>query len=192
MCIDDRRGPLLDVPQPIAELPGGEGYRAVSVAVDWDVQPRAVAQVGMDADVYQALGESTVAAAGVDPTGGDVAQVVRADLDADGLEEVLVTFEKITDPFGAAGDFVVIVVRHPEPDGAVTDQILFEYYPTDVSETDAMPTGGRAALMAVGDFNGDRVMEVVIRSRFWDTRLAELYVVDDDRLVSVAVSGCSL
>ncbi len=190
VCIDDRQGPLLDAGGSNQEFTGDGSYRAVGLAADWDVQPRGLRRSGFDSADYQRIGEAIVTAAGVDPAGGDVTDVVRADLDGDGVEEVFVTFEKITDGGGVPGDFVVIYARYPTATGAVTDEVLFEYYP---DEWTSRPTIGRAGVLAVADFNGDAIMEVALWSKFWDTSLAELFVYDGaTSLTSVAVSGCSL
>lgn len=194
VCFDDRIGPLLDVGVPIPDLGVSEdftgfsgSYTAASAAGDWNIEPRPVLQVGLAATVYQTVGESIVSGDGLDPTGGDVVQVVRADLDGNGVEEVLVTFQKITNEFGALGDFSVIYVRYPAADGSVVDKVLWRYYPDEPVDH---PTPGGAALLAVADFNGDAIMEVVVRSAFWETALAELYVMIGGELTSVAVTGC--
>ncbi|NND76490.1 MAG: hypothetical protein HKN44_15950 [Ilumatobacter sp.] len=188
VCIDDRRGPVIDG-TPL-ELPGDGSYHAIGLAADWNVQPRGIRRSGIHSADYQRIGESIVSAAGVDPAGGDVVEVLRSDLDGDGVEEVFVTFEKITDGGGAPGDFVVIYARYPTAGGRVVDQALFEYYPQAWT---SRPSIGRAGVLAIADLNGDGILEVVLWSKFWDTSLAEVFVYDGaTSLTSVSVSGCSL
>lgn len=187
-CVDERTGPILDIGSAVGALAVDSGYNVAAAAADWPLQPRPVEQIGLDAEVYQTVGEGIVSAAGVDPVGGDVVQVVRADLDGNGVEEVLVTFEKVTEGFGTAGDFSVVYVRYPSADGSVVDEVIFEYYP----EGTDFPSLGSASLLAVADFNGDAVMELVTTSRFWESHIVEFYEFRDGRLASVADSGCSL
>ena len=190
VCVDDRMGPTLALPVVVDEIPASSGYDVVAAAMDWDIVPRPITQVGLDAPEYQAVGESLTAAAGVDGSGGDVVQAIRADLDGDGTEEVLVTFEKITEGgFGTPGDFSIVFARYPTTAGDVVDSVIFEYYPQDSTD---FPTIGDAGVIAIGDFNGDAVMEVVLRSAFWETGLADLYSFTEGELVGVTTAGCGL
>lgn len=190
VCVDDRMGPTLDLPAAVGEIPASMGYDSVAVATDWDIQPRAVDQVGLDVVEYQAIGESIAAAAGVDGSGGDVVQAVRADLDGNGVEEVLVTFEKVTDGgFGTPGDFSIVFARYPTSAGDVVDDVLFEHYPQPATD---FPTMGSAGVIAVADLNGDAVMEVVLRSAFWESAVVELYSLTGGSLEVIAGTGCGL
>jgi hypothetical protein len=110
--------------------------------------------------------------AGVDGSGGDVVQAVRADLDGNGVEEVLVTFEKITEGgFGTPGDFSIVFARYPASAGDVVVDVLFEHYPEPATD---FATMGSAGVIAVADLNGDAVVEVVLRSAFWESSVVEL------------------
>ncbi len=190
VCVDDRTGPTLDLPAAVGEISAGMGYDVVATATDWDIQPRPVSQVGVDAVDYQTIGESFAAAGGVDGSVGDVVQVIRADLDGDGIDEVLVTFEKITvEGFGTVGDFSIVYLRHPNAAGDVVDSVVFEHYPAEPTD---FPTMGEAGVIAVADLNGDAVMEVVLRSSYWETGLAELFSFTGGNLVEAAAAGCGL
>jgi hypothetical protein len=189
VCVDDRMGPTIVLPAVVGDIPASSGYNAVAVATDWNVQPRDVDQVGLDVAEYQTIGESIAAAAGVDGSSGDVVQAVRADLDGDGVEEVLVTFQKITEGFGTPGDFSIVFARYPTAAGDVVDDVLFEYYPEPSTD---FPTLGSAGLLAVADLNGDAVMEVVLRSTFWESASVELFSFTGGALQSVAGTGCGV
>jgi hypothetical protein len=190
VCVDDRMGPTLDLPVTVGEIAASMGYNSVAVATDWDIQPRAVQQVGLDVVEYQAIGESITAAAGIDGSGGDVVQAIRADLDGNSVEEVLVTFEKITEGgFGTPGDFSIVFARYPAAAGGVVDDVLFEHYPGPATD---FPTMGSGGVIAVADLNGDAVMEVVLRGSFWESSIVEMYSFTGGSLVSVATTGCGL
>ena len=116
--------------------------------------------------------------------------MVRADLDGDGIEEVLVTYQYLTDDqFGAANDFSLIYARYPAPDGSVTDQVIDEYVLADPTE---FPTIGRLSIAAVADLNGDGVMEVATRSSFWESAAIAVWSFDGDGLTPVAAGGCGV
>jgi hypothetical protein len=188
-CVDDETGPLIPDAPVIPDTPVSLNYDAVAVTADWPLQPRDVRQVGLENPEYASIGagffEGTPTAAE-----GAVAQAVRVDLDGDGIEEVLVTYERITEPnFGAANDFTGVYVRYPSADGSVVDELLAGYVMEDPVD---FPTVGRYTLAAVADLNGDGVMEVMIRERFWESGAMSVYALDDGRLVRVGGGGCGV
>lgn len=187
-CAGDEQGYTLVYP-PGVEVPDSD---FISVTADWDVQPRPVAQTGLDNPEYQTVGESLVdPAAGVDPATGEVTQIVRADLDGNGADEVLFRFAHQTDDggFGAAGDFTLIIARFPQPDATVVDSVLWSFYEQDPVD---FPNPGDADLVAVADLNGDGVMEVVVGSRYWEAVLADVYVFDGTALTALSGGGCGV
>jgi hypothetical protein len=190
-CVDERlhTGLLPEVSLP--ESPLADGYQAVAVTGDWPLQPRPVAAVGIDAPVYQAVGESLLAGRpDIDPTNGEVVQVLRVDLDGDGTEEVLVSFRYLSAPdFGAVGDFSIVYARFVRLDGSVDDQIVWEHL---VPDSPTFPAVGRASVAAVADLNGDGVMEVAIRSVFWEYVGILIYEMNWAGLVGVMGGGCGV
>lgn len=188
-CVDDRTGPTIDLGVLVSTTPVSYGYSVVAVAADWPLQPRPVVEAGVDAEIYQEVGESLANDPKVDPSTGDVVQVVRADLDGDGVEEVLVAFERITNDFGTAGDFSIVYVRFPEPGGTVADEVLFEYYPDEPVD---FPLPGQSSVLGVADLNGDGVMEVILREVFWEYAGAVVYSLEDGALTAVMSGGCGV
>ena len=191
-CVDSP-GPtsiVLDVALP--EASEWYGYRALGVTADWDVQPRPVRVVGLDVPEYQQVGESLVPAGPeLDPTLGDVAQVVRADLDGDGIEEVLFAFEFAATDTGLAtpGDFSILVARYPEADGTVVDDVLFQHV---VESPVEYPSLDRGRVFAIADVNGDGVMEVAIGVAHWEGASASVYEFRDAALHQVMGAGCGV
>jgi hypothetical protein len=192
VCVDDRVGPYIDIGVEIPETLFYYGYPAVAVSADWDVQPRPVTAAGLEADIYQQLGEALVTPApSVVPVNGDVVQVLRVDLDADGLEEVLFAFEHQSDEFGIGnpGDFSLVVARYPQADGTVIDHVLFEHV---VPEEFDFPQPGRASVAAVADLNGDGIMEVALRATGWESSFVTIYEFVDGALEFAIAGGCGV
>jgi hypothetical protein len=191
-CIDIESIPSitfpLDLPPP--EESAWWGYRATGVTdADWDLQPRPVRPVGLDDPEYQQLGESMARELGaVDPTSGDVVQVVRADLDGNGIEEVLVTFEHVTDRgMGAAGDFSLVIARSPNADGTVVDRVLFSHVVPDPMD---FPQPDYSRVITVADLNGDGSMEVTIGTVYWEGIGVAIHEFREGALHQVMTSGC--
>ncbi len=192
-CIDDPGLPSIVLDSGLPDSTQWYGYRALAVTADWDIQPRPVRAVGLDDPEYQQLGESLVTASDeIDPTRGDVVQVVRADLDGDGVEEVLFAFEHYTAPdtgFATPGDFSILVARYPKADGSVADDLVFEHL---VQSPVEYPALDRARVTAIADVNGDGAMEVAIGVTQWENATVTLYEFRDGTLHQVMSSGCGV
>jgi hypothetical protein len=187
-CVGDETGPLIDLGTTIPDTPVSLGYDALAVTADWPLQPRPVTQVGVENPEYQAVGAGLVDA----PTAaaGLVSQVVRADLDGNGVEEVLVTYEYLTETnFGAENDFSAIYLRTPSADGSVTDRLVVEYVLGDPVD---FPTVGRFTIAAVADLNGDGVMEVATRNQFWESAGITIWEFSDGVLSEIGGGGCGV
>jgi hypothetical protein len=113
-CFDGQQGLAVDVAIDPPEMPGF-GYSTFAVVAPWDPTPRPAAAVGLDVDEYRQIGAAFVDELGGDGSLGEVAQVLRVDLDGDGVDEVLVTFEHIQESIvGAPGDFSLVYLRSPD------------------------------------------------------------------------------
>ena len=159
---------------------------------DWDVQPRPVSAVGLDDPEYQQVGESLVPTdEPVDPRVGDVIQVFRADLDGDGIEEVLFTFEHVDPelatecPCSASSRSSSLAI--PMHDGEVVDDVVYEHVVADRPWTS--PTSGEPSVAAILDLNGDGTMEVAIRLS-GGRAPRHVFEFRDGALHQVMTSGC--
>lgn len=187
-CVGDETGPVTTPEVVVPDTPVSLGFDALMVTADWPIQPRPVQQIGADNPEYATIGASFIDAPTADL--GTVSQAVRVDLDGDGVEEVLVTYEYITDSqFGAENDFSTVYVRFPNADGTVVDQELENYVVDDPTD---FPTVGRFTIAAVGDMNGDGVMEIATRSSFWESAGITLWTLDEGRFVIVGGGGCGV
>ncbi|HUV17467.1 MAG TPA: hypothetical protein VMW33_03205, partial [Ilumatobacteraceae bacterium] len=101
-CFDGRVGPAIDVELAPPDPPGF-GYSAVALfQKPWPLKPRPVAVTSTAPEAYRALGEAAFEDEPVDATQGAVEQLVVTDLDGDGDDEALVSFEFVQ-PSAAPG-----------------------------------------------------------------------------------------
>ena len=121
-------------------------------------------QADVDSTDYQTIATSLFRPRPwLDPSVGEVVQAVRADLDGNGIDEVLVVYEHVADPSrGQPGDFS-LVFAHAANEGETGAKydVLFSYA-TPGGTVDTSPA--QASVAAIADLNGDGTMEVVVRS----------------------------
>jgi hypothetical protein len=189
-CFDGRVGFGVGFPAPAPDPPGF-GYSAIGVVGDWPVQPRPAEQVGLQVDEYRQIGATFAAELGVDGAAGAVEQVVRSDLDGDGMEEVLVAFERYSgEPFGAPGDYSIVYLRVPRVGGPVEDVRLFgEAVAPDLPD-DELPFLLRARVLAVADLNGDGRMEIVLRTWYYEGAGVSVFELSGAAATEVMSNGC--
>jgi len=188
-CVDERVGFAVDVAMPTAEPPGF-GYSGIGVVGDWEIQPRPANQLGLQIDEYRQIGATFADDLGVDGTSGKVVQVVRSDLDGDGMEEVLVTFEHFEEPFGAPGDFSIVYLRAPQITGPVVDTVVFSSFVAPELPDEQLPFMNLARVLGVADLNGDGRMEVALRTWYYEGAGVSVFEFDGDSVVAVMSNGC--
>jgi hypothetical protein len=189
-CFDGQVGFAVAVAAPIPEPPGF-GYSAIGVAAEWEIQPRPTQQVGLQIDQYRQIGATFADDLGVDGTLGKVVQVVRADLDGDGMEEVLVAFEHAEESIrGAPGDYSIVYLRVPHIDGSVDDSVVFSSFVDPDLPDDELPFINMARVLGVADLNGDGRMEVALHTWYYEGAGVSAFEFDGAGLTQVMGNGC--
>ena len=188
-CFDERIGFAVDVAVPEPDPPGF-GYSGIGVVGDWAIQPRPANQLGLQIDEYRQIGATFADDLGVDGTTGKVVQVVRSDLDGDGMEEVLVVFEHFESPFGAPGDLALVYLRAPQISGQVVDTVIFSSFVAPDLPEDQLPFLNRARVLGVADLNGDGRMEVALRTWYHEGAGVTVFDFDGDGATAVMGNGC--
>ncbi len=187
-CFDGRVGPSIDVSVNQPDPPGF-GYNAVAVLEKpWPLKPRPVAVTSVSPDAYRALGEAAFAGESVDATKGDIEQLVVADLDGDGDDEALASFE-FTQPSvgpGAAGDLASLLVIDVTTRAA--DTVLL----STIDQSADVPSEiiERYRVLDVADLNGDGRMEVLVHAWYYEGAGVLVYTYDGTTLTEVLSTGC--
>lgn len=188
-CFDERVGPTLDVDVPAPDPPGF-GYGSVAMTTqDWTVVPRPIGVASSGPPRYQEIGETIFAGQPVDGTNGAVEQVVVGDLDGDGDDEAIVSFEFVQQSAGAGtpGDFAALFVV--DVDSRISATVLDTDVPSDLPP-EAFPVTERYRVIAVADLNGDGRMEVAVHSWYYEGASVLLYEYDGETLVRALATGC--
>ena len=177
-------GVELSDPDRLGVWPGPFG---VAVSAPWEVQPHLV-QSFTDDGTYAGHARTLLAGRGLTVPVPVITQLIRVDLEGDGVNEVLVVAEELSEPMFEAspGDYSIAFVRKVI-DGEVQTAIL---------GASVHPTGGEMpnsfAIGGVGDLNGDGKMEIVTSGRYYEGAWVEVWEwVDDDLGPVVQLSqGC--
>jgi hypothetical protein len=190
-CFDGRVGPTIDV-EVAAPDPPGFGYNAVAVLQPtWTLRPRPVADTATAPEAYRALGVAAFADEPVDAEQGAIEQLVVADLDGDGDDEALASFEFIQPSAGpgAPGDLAALLVIDATTRAA--DTVLLSAVPAvDDGEDPSFEIIERYRVLDVADLNGDGRMEVVVHAWYYEGASVLVYTYDDGALTEVLATGC--
>ena len=165
-------------------LPGEFGDPgAVAVIADWELRPSPVrVETDLD-DVHFDAVTQVLESVGV-VTEPIIFQQVFADIDSDGVEEVVIVAKLVDDTLIARpGDYSVVVLR----------KLVEEEWQTAILETSvAEPNSPYVlshAIAAVADLNGDGKMEIAVDASYYEGSGTAAYEYIDDDLGPQAVLG---
>jgi hypothetical protein len=160
----------------------------VAVQTDGDVVPYPVELLGNTSPTYIDATRSLMQEAGIADATVYLAQVIRTDLEGDGVDEVIVSAR--ADPLqgymGEAGAYSILYVRKVI-EGEVATSILENSFIADGED----PTYVDAfAVAAVADLNLDGTMEIVVDGSYWEGTYVLVYQWQGADLGFVNVMGC--
>jgi hypothetical protein len=193
-----RGGPVLEGcepnPAPDIRLDLGAGQSiGIAVSADGDVTPHDVELFDTPPAVYVSIVAEFLAARDVIDPEPDLLQVIRTDLEGDGVDEILIAAQRNTSGTftHANGDYSVLLLRKIVQ-GNVETAVIDAYFAEDLVEPPPFPTFIWKRLSAVADLNGDGKMEIVFESGYYEgssTILVE-YANDDLGPINVLSAGC--
>jgi hypothetical protein len=179
----------LDPPFPDPD----DGTTQLAVTGVTDPLPRAAEPLDTKSATYAEAASAALSGVGIHDAHPPIAQLLRADLDGDGSDEVLITATRIR---GKAltkardGDYSAVILRRLV-DGQVRSQVL--------AHSIASSEGGDASfafvheyrIAAVADLNGDGRLEVAVASHYYEGAAIDVYAERDaGQLASVLATGC--
>jgi hypothetical protein len=170
-------------------IPGGfRELDALAIQTDGAVRPYPVEIRGSSPDYVEAASELLTGRVAPAPV-VNLTQVIRTDLEGDGVEEVIVSASTIPDDLISAqvGDYSIVFLRKLI-DGEVQTAILGESVVEDLDSL--LQNLAVFQVAAVADLNGDGKMEIVVNGTVWEGAFLQAWEYLNDDLGPVEVLSC--
>ncbi len=167
------------------------GYPEIGVLADWDPVPRTWTLLESPPDVYLEVVQDLLSSRGLDPAGAVLDQVVRVDLEGDGVDEILISANDNWDwtIFPDSESYSIVLLRKVIEGDVQTAILRFE---TGVEPDSVYFPRGRLAGFA--DLNGDAKMEILTQDDYYEGSavVAWEYINDDLGPVEILSTGCGV
>jgi hypothetical protein len=178
------------------EVPIAAQRGTLAVGGSWELFPRRPQDLPTSMAVYRDALASELAARGIAEPNVQLGQIVRVDLDGDGVDEVLLNAtyyrsqaeENYLSPNAAAGDYSLVLLRTLVDGQVVTVPIAENYYVKD--EEFVAPL--EHVLAEVIDLNGDGMLDVVVRSSYYEGSFITVHEVVGATVTAVMSEGCGV
>lgn len=164
---------------------------AIAVAGTWELLPFPVKILSPGLPVYQEATAEILRQNGISDPDVRNTMVVRTDLEGDGVDEVIICAQKLNPEnpvHPSAGDYSLLYVRKLF-EGKVINIMLSQFI---------FPEGGENHLqftheiVAVADVNGDGVMEIVVRSAYYEGEEFIVFSIGSNFPAIVCIGGCGV
>ena len=183
----DNPGVVLADEDLLGDWPGPFG---VAISADWDLVPNLVEET-VDDGTYAAIASQLLEERGLTVASPPIKQVIRVDLEGDGVNEVLVVAEDVPDGLLAeVGDYSIAFLQKVV-DGAPATSVIGESVVVELAEGET-PFVLSFSIAAVADLSGDGRMEIVLDSAYYEGVGVEVweYVNDDIGPMAQISTGC--
>lgn len=164
----------------------------IAVGGTWNAMPRAVTSLGTQTEVYRTAIADILRAHGIAQPDVRIQQILRVDLEGDGVDEVLISANRLNEGGSftdvAAGDYALIALRKII-DGSVRTIMLEETYFPQAREFVAP---NRFSIAGILDLNADSTMEVVVDSAYYEGAATLVYEIKGQGIEAVLGTGCGV
>lgn len=176
-------------PQPTVSLapimPGTLG-----LVSRWNGTPRLPLALSPDNDSYRQVVAEAVDHAGLAGVEVFVDRVLRIDLEGDGIDEVLIVANRLTQgngqPAVAVGDYAAVLLRQVSGSQVVTVPLRLDVY----RQAAAPAFPWRYDVLALADLNGNGRLEIVVEADRYEGRQVTVFEIDGAAVHAVLQSGC--
>lgn len=179
----------------ISLTPQPEG--GIAVGGRWNALPRVPRMLSTSDPAYRQVVARHLRRRGFVRPKINITQVIRIDLDGDGVEEALisathlaeglVSAEKSMAVHGKPGDYSFVLLRKVVR-GRVRDTLLVEhFYPRKIAHPQ---TPYQYDVAAVLDLNGDGEMEIIVHGNYYEGSWGTVFSLDKAKVKNVFGCGC--
>lgn len=179
-------GVVVENEQVLGDWPGPVG---VAISAPWILAPHLVEEKEDDG-TYSAFAAALLAERGLDVAEPPIKQLLQMDLEGDGVNEILVVAEDVSQGlFAEDGDYSIAFMRRTAQ-GEVVDVILGE----SVIVTADDPVVNSYSVGAVADLSGDATMEVVLTTAYYEGLGVEVWerAGEGQGMAPVISAGCGV
>lgn len=167
-----------------------------AISAPWDLQPHTVELLDPPPAVYVEITAELLAERGIDDLAPSLLQVLRTDLEGDGVDEVVIVAERngsgtLNPAF--PGDYSIAFLRKVVADEVQTSVLgFFEVVQPEVEGSIIDLLAYR--LDGIADLNGDGKMEIIVDDQYYEGAGTRVYEYVDDDLGAIAVLdvGCGV
>jgi hypothetical protein len=167
----------------------------IAVTAGWDASPHAVEALPVT-EAYRGIATELLVTRGIDDDAPEFAQLVRADIDGNGVAEVFGVVERRTGQGDAltpapAGDYSIAFARVVSGEDVETT-VLGEWVVVEHEDPDVIQDLVVFRIDALADADGDGVDEVAVRSSYYEGSGIQLFDWQgpDGGFVEVVSAGC--
>jgi hypothetical protein len=162
----------------------------VGVANGWIPQRRAIRDLATDDPAYVQAVSKWFQSQGNSPTEIHVTRILQADMEGDGVDEILLSASYFKDASGhmtETGDYSIVLMRKVIGNNVLTIPLVKEYYVSDTPEISFPNTYSLADAL---DLNRDGTLEVIVSVSRWEGWGAIVYRVDAQNVREVMRAIC--
>jgi hypothetical protein len=155
----------------------------------WGAYPRVVRSQSTTQPVYLDAVAAVLKENGIANPRVRITQLLRVDLDGDGMTEVVLTASSHVDgvlPSAEAGDYSLVLLRKVI-NGQVQTTILDGDFYTDAVDF-AAPNDFKVT--AIADLNGDGNMDIAVHGEYYEGAWTSIYEVKGSTVKEVLLEGC--
>jgi hypothetical protein len=163
--------------------------RIIGSGGPWKALPRLARSQSVNQQVYKDAVAAVLKAHGIAKPVVRITQLLRVDLDGDGVTEVLVTASSHVggvQPRAQAGDYAVVLLRKVINGKVQTTLLESDFYPAAVEF--AAPL--EFTVSAIADLNGDGNMEIAVHYEYYEGAGTTVYEVKGSTVKEVLATGC--
>lgn len=169
----------------------------IAVGGNWNALPRVPRMLSTNDSTYRQIVTNLLRRRGFVRPKINITQILRIDLDGDGIEEALisathlaeglVSAEKSMAIHGQPGDYSFVLLRKIVK-GRVQDNLLVEHFYPRRKEYPGTPYQYDVA--AVLDLNGDGRMEIIVHGNYYEGSWSTVFRLDKTKVENVFGCGC--